>query len=72
MLVADSDTTATLADFQSYWWVGLLTSVIIVPWAFRFIKSNMPTANWRAPYFVLQETDQDTEISTQKYLAHAA
>ena len=72
MLVTDSEATATLADFQSYWWFGLLMFVIVVPWVLRFIKTNMPAASWRVPYLALQETDQETEVPAEKYLAHAA
>ncbi len=72
ILVTGSDAKPTLADFQSYWWVGLIAVVIVTPWVVKFVKRNTPLRSWRVPYLALQETAQETEIPAEKYLAHAS
>ncbi len=50
LLLSDSYPHSTLAEFQSWWWVGALALVISAPWVFRFTKRHVPEANWRVPY----------------------
>ncbi|MFZ5868267.1 MAG: CPBP family intramembrane glutamic endopeptidase [Thermodesulfobacteriota bacterium] len=55
MLVEDTNPQATLAQFQSEWWVGLVAGVVVMPWVIIFVKRHMPSAAWRVPYFALRE-----------------
>ena len=54
LLLSDSYSQSTLAEFQSWWWVGALALVISAPWVIRFTKRHIPTANWRVPYIAAQ------------------
>ena len=54
LLLSDSYSQSTLAEFQSWWWVGALALVISAPWVIRFTKRHVPTANWRVPYIATQ------------------
>lgn len=71
-LVPNSDTPATLAEWQSYWWLGLLVTVIVTPWVIVFVRRHIPRADWRVPYLALQETDQEPEILIGEYPATPA
>lgn len=46
---SDEPTQLTLSEFQTYWWVGLLLAVILIPWIDGFIKRNAPMNDWRLP-----------------------
>lgn len=50
LLLSDSYPQSTLAEFQSWWWVGALALAISAPWVIRFTKRHVPEASWRVPY----------------------
>lgn len=50
LLLSDFYPLSTLAEYQSWWWVGALAIVISAPWVIRFTKRHIPTASWRVPY----------------------
>ena len=50
ILLSDSYPLSTIAEFQSWWWVGALALVISAPWVIRFTKRHVPKASWRVPY----------------------
>ena len=54
LLLSDSYPQSTLAEFQSWWWVGALALVISAPWVVRFAKRHIPTASWRVPYIAIE------------------
>lgn len=54
LLLSDSYPQSTLAEFQSWWWVGALALVISAPWVVRFVKRHIPTASWRVPYIAAE------------------
>ena len=54
LLLSDSYPQSTLAEYQSWWWVGALAIVISAPWVIRFTKRHIPTASWRVPYIAAQ------------------
>lgn len=58
MLFVGSDSQATLAEWQSYWWVGILAIAIVTPWVIVFIKRHINALSLRVPYLALQEGDQ--------------
>jgi uncharacterized protein len=47
---------STLAEWQSFWWVGLVAGLIVAPWVIRFLRHHIPKPDWRVPYLALQET----------------
>ena len=54
LLLSDSYPQSTLAEYQSWWWVGALALVISALWVFRFIKRHVPEASWRVPYIAAE------------------
>ena len=54
LLLSDSYPQSTLAEYQSWWWVGALALVISAPWVMRFIKRHVPEASWRVPYIAAE------------------
>ena len=50
LFLGDSYPHTTLAEYQSWWWVGALALVISAPWVIKFTKRHIPTASWRVPY----------------------
>jgi uncharacterized protein len=54
-LVRTSDAQMTLAEWQSFWWIGLLAGLIVIPWVIWFVRRHSPKPDWRVPYVALQE-----------------
>lgn len=50
LLLSDSYSQSTLAEYQSWWWVGALAIAISTPWVIRFTKRHVPEPSWRVPY----------------------
>ena len=50
LLLSDSYPHYTLAEYQSWWWVGALALVVSAPWVIRFTKRHLPKTSWRVPY----------------------
>lgn len=50
LALSDSYPQSTLAEFQSWWWMGALALVISAPWVIRFTKRHVPKASWCVPY----------------------
>lgn len=67
LLITGSDARPTLVEWQSYWWLGLLATVIVAPWVVTFIKRHIPADSWRVPYLALQENDEEEEISIRQF-----
>ena len=40
----------TLETFQREWWLGLVSIILMVPWALKYIKSYIPKNHWILPY----------------------
>lgn len=72
LVLTGSDAQATLTEWQSYWWLGSLATVIAAPWVVIFVKRHIQMASWRVPYLALQETDQEPEILIGEYPATPA
>ncbi|MBI5248624.1 MAG: CPBP family intramembrane metalloprotease [Desulfomonile tiedjei] len=62
VLITGSDGQPTLAEWQSYWWMGLAATLIVAPWVVIFIKNHMPLQTWQIPHLALQGTGQEAEI----------
>lgn len=60
VLISGYDGYATLAEFQSYWWEGLIAAVLAAPWVYLFVRRHTPMASWRVPYLALQEKELET------------
>jgi hypothetical protein len=58
ILILGSGAKTTLAEYQSFWWVGLLAVVVVTLWVVRFVRQHIPMESWRVPYQALQESDQ--------------
>ena len=38
-----------LTEWKSFWWVGMLLAVIVIPWAIWYTRRNYPKTEWRVP-----------------------
>lgn len=54
LALSDSYPQSTLAEFQSWWWMGALALVISAPWVIGFTRRHIPTTSWRVPYIATE------------------
>ncbi len=54
LVLSDSYPQSTLAEFQSWWWMGALALVISAPWVIGFTRRHIPTTSWRVPYIATE------------------
>ena len=52
----------SVEDLRSDWWIAAACAAVAVPWAYRFVRKNWPTASWQMP--------SDTSASMQADLSH--